>query len=89
MLIDIAAKQGVDALRANFPITSKELQAALAAQKMDVEPGDIVFVRTGTLRYWGEMPLDRIAAFLGVPLTTVKWRLHRARALVREYLRPA
>jgi RNA polymerase sigma-70 factor (ECF subfamily) len=38
------------------------------------------------LRYWGEMPLDRIAAFLGLPLTTVKWRLHRARALIRERL---
>jgi RNA polymerase sigma-70 factor (ECF subfamily) len=38
------------------------------------------------LRYWGEMPLERIAAFLGLPLTTVKWRLHRARALMRERL---
>lgn len=38
------------------------------------------------LRYWGEMPLERIALFLGLPLTTVKWRLHRARALMRERL---
>jgi len=38
------------------------------------------------LRYWGEMPLERIASFLGLPLTTVKWRLHRARALMRERL---
>jgi RNA polymerase sigma-70 factor (ECF subfamily) len=41
------------------------------------------------LRYWAEMPLDRIAAFLGLPLTTVKWRLHRARALIRERLSAA
>src|SRR5436309_14817606 len=39
-----------------------------------------------TLRYWSEMPLERISAFLGLPLTTVKWRLHRARALMRERL---
>jgi RNA polymerase sigma-70 factor (ECF subfamily) len=38
------------------------------------------------LRYWGEMPLERIAAYLSLPLTTVKWRLHRARALMRERL---
>lgn len=38
------------------------------------------------LRYWSEMPLERIAAFLGLPLSTVKWRLHRARALMRERL---
>jgi RNA polymerase sigma-70 factor (ECF subfamily) len=39
-----------------------------------------------TLRYWSELPLERIAAFLGLPLSTVKWRLHRARALMRERL---
>jgi RNA polymerase sigma-70 factor (ECF subfamily) len=39
-----------------------------------------------TLRYWSEMPLERVSAFLGLPLTTVKWRLHRARALMRERL---
>jgi RNA polymerase sigma-70 factor (ECF subfamily) len=41
------------------------------------------------LRYWGDMPLERIAAFLGLPLSTVKWRLHRARALMRERLNAA
>jgi RNA polymerase sigma-70 factor (ECF subfamily) len=39
-----------------------------------------------TLRYWSEMPLERIAGFLGLPLTTVKWRLHRARAIMRDRL---
>jgi RNA polymerase sigma-70 factor, ECF subfamily len=42
-----------------------------------------------TLRYWSEMPLERISAFLGLPLSTVKWRLHRARALMRERLTAA
>jgi RNA polymerase sigma-70 factor (ECF subfamily) len=38
------------------------------------------------LRYFDEMPLRRIAGFLGLPLSTVKWRLHRARQLLRERL---
>jgi RNA polymerase sigma-70 factor (ECF subfamily) len=42
-----------------------------------------------SLRYWSEMPLERIAGFLGLPLTTVKWRLHRARAIMRERLTAA
>lgn len=42
-----------------------------------------------TLRYWSEMPLERIAAFQGLPLSTVKWRLHRARILMRERLTAA
>jgi RNA polymerase sigma-70 factor (ECF subfamily) len=39
-----------------------------------------------TLRYWSELPLERIASFLGLPLSTIKWRLHRARALMRQRL---
>jgi RNA polymerase sigma-70 factor, ECF subfamily len=30
------------------------------------------------LRYYDEMPLKRIAGFLDLPLSTVKWRLHKA-----------
>lgn len=40
------------------------------------------------LRFYDEMPLKRIAGFLDLPLTTVKWRLHRAKALLREKLTP-
>ena len=36
------------------------------------------------LHFLDEMPLKRIAAFLGVPLTTVKWRIHRGKELVRK-----
>ena len=42
------------------------------------------------MRFLDEMPLERIAAFLGVPISTVKWRVHRGKALLRErieYLR--
>ncbi len=38
------------------------------------------------LYYWAEMPQKRMAEFLSVPLTTVKWRLHRAKALLRTLL---
>jgi RNA polymerase sigma-70 factor, ECF subfamily len=40
------------------------------------------------LRYYDEMPLKRIARFLDLPLSTVKWRLHRAKQLLREQLKP-
>ena len=40
------------------------------------------------LRFYDEMPLKRIADFLDLPLTTVKWRLHRAKQLLREKLEP-
>lgn len=35
------------------------------------------------LRFLDEMPLARIAAFMGVPLSTVKWRIHQGKKLMR------
>ena len=36
------------------------------------------------LRFLDEMPLERIAAFMGVPLSTVKWRIHHGKKMLRE-----
>ncbi|MFN7931047.1 MAG: sigma-70 family RNA polymerase sigma factor [Blastocatellia bacterium] len=41
------------------------------------------------LRFYDEMSLQRIANFLSLPLSTVKWRLHRAKQLLKEKLTPA
>ena len=38
------------------------------------------------LRFLDEMPLKRIAAFLNVPVSTVKWRVHRGKQLLREQI---
>jgi RNA polymerase sigma-70 factor (ECF subfamily) len=38
------------------------------------------------LRFFDEMPLKRIASFLGAPLSTVKWRIHRGKQLLREQI---
>jgi RNA polymerase sigma-70 factor (ECF subfamily) len=38
------------------------------------------------LRFFDEMPLKRIAAFLGAPVSTVKWRVHRGKQLLREHI---
>lgn len=77
VLIDVAGWKGVEALPSNYPIGAKDLQAALAAQKVDVEPGDVVLVRTGTLRYWGETGADhaKIAQHdsAGITLEAAKW----------------
>jgi RNA polymerase sigma-70 factor, ECF subfamily len=38
------------------------------------------------LHYWEGMPLSRVAAYLGLPLTTAKWRLRHARQLLQREL---
>ena len=38
------------------------------------------------LHYYDDMPLARIGAFLGVPESTIKWRLYKGRHLLRARL---
>ena len=86
VLIDIAGWKGVDALPANFAIGSKELQAALAAQKIDVEPGDIVMIRTGTLRHWGDTGADHVKLgehdSAGLTLEGARWLVEQKGAVM-------
>jgi RNA polymerase sigma-70 factor, ECF subfamily len=54
--------------------------------KMALEnvPADYALVLR--LRFFDEMPLKRIGAFLAAPLSTVKWRIHRGKQLLREQI---
>ena len=58
VLIDVAGAKGVDALPPNTAITPADLEEALKKQGTTLEPGDVVLIRTGTLRHWGETGAD-------------------------------
>ena len=60
-------------------IQDEELKAALE----NVSPDYSLVLK---LRFLDEMPLKHIAAFLGAPLSTVKWRLHQGKKLLRGQL---
>jgi RNA polymerase sigma-70 factor, ECF subfamily len=51
-------------------------------QALETLPSECALVLK--LRFLDEMPLKRIAAFLGAPLSTVKWRLHQGKKLLRK-----
>jgi kynurenine formamidase len=53
VMLDIAAARNVEELPAHYAITPADLDAALARQKVALQPGDVVLIRTGTLRHWG------------------------------------
>jgi hypothetical protein len=86
VLIDVAWWKGVDALPARFPVGAQELGAALEAQKVDVEPGDIVLIRTGSARYWGSAPTDheklRQHDSAGLSLNGAKWLVEQKGAVM-------
>ena len=53
VLLDIAAARKVNELPEHYAITPADIDAALAQQKVQLRPGDVVLIRTGTLRHWG------------------------------------
>src|SRR5215217_4794928 len=62
------------------PVVDKERDEAML-KAMDRLPSD--YAMPLRLRFLDEMPLNRIAAFMGVPLSTVKWRIHHGKKLLR------
>ena len=82
VLIDVAGHKGVDALPGKYVITPEDLRDALEHQGTKLQFGDVVLIRTGTLRYWGETGSDheKIAEHgtAGIQLAAAKW-------LVEEY----
>jgi kynurenine formamidase len=77
VLIDVAGYRGVDALPAHTRITARMLRDALGAQGTEIRPGDAVFVRTGTLRYWGKTGSDhekiREHDSAGIDVEAARW----------------
>ena len=54
VLLDIAALKGVPMLAETYEITAKDLQDALAAQKVTLQPGDAVLIHTGWGTLWAK-----------------------------------
>ena len=57
-------------------------ELALALERV---PDDYALVLR--MRFLDEMPLKRIAAFLGIPVSTVKWRVHKGKELLRQQVK--
>ncbi len=85
VLIDVAGHKGVDALPSHYIITPEDLEAALKAQGTEIEVGDIVLIRTGMLRYWGETGADHAKltehGSAGINLDTARWLIEEHGAL--------
>ena len=64
-------------------LEDKERDEAMI-EALDSLPAD--YAMPLRLHFLDDMPLKRIAAFMGVPLSTVKWRIHHGKKLMRERL---
>lgn len=86
VLIDVAAYKKVDALPGHTLITTDDLKNTLAWEGVSLHPGDVVLVRTGTGRFWGEDGADHdaIAAHdsAGPDLVATKWLVEEQGAMM-------
>lgn len=70
VLIDVKASKGT--LQPNYRITAKDLQDALKKQRVGLEPGDVVVIRTGQAEFYqnADHYLDN---YPGISLDAVRW----------------
>lgn len=80
--LDTALLEQIEALAR--PVAEKERDDELI-EALDNLPAD--YALPLKLKFLDEMPLKRIAAFLGLPLSTVKWRIYQGKKLMRERIR--
>lgn len=85
VLVDVARFFGVDALAPDQEVTARDLESALAAQRVELESGDVLLVRTGQLgriaasENWSDFTEvgDRLPLEPGIGLECLRW-LHEA-----------
>jgi len=82
VMLDIAGLKGVDALPAHYGVSPADVVAAAKRQEVRLQPGDVVLVRTGTLRFWNEdgSDHDKLAQHDSAGIT-----LETARFLVEQH----
>jgi kynurenine formamidase len=73
VLIDVAALKGVPMLGETYEITPQDLQAALAAQKLTLQPGDAVLVHTGWGTLWGKDNARYQRSSPGLGVAAAEW----------------
>jgi RNA polymerase sigma-70 factor (ECF subfamily) len=76
--LDEALLENVEALAT--PLTDKHEDESMI-KALDSLTAD--YAMPLRLRFLDDMPLKRIAAFMGVPLSTVKWRIHHGKKLLK------
>jgi kynurenine formamidase len=86
VLIDVAAYKKVDALPGHTLISTQDLRDTLAWESVTLRPGDVVLVRTGTGRFWGDDGADHatIAAHdsAGPDLVATRWLIEDQGAMM-------
>lgn len=75
VLLDVAAKDGVDSLEPGRVVTADDLEACCERQGVGVEPGCVALVRLGNARFWDDE--ERYLAGPGMDAGAAYWMVER------------
>jgi kynurenine formamidase len=75
VLLDVAAKDGVESLEPGRVVTAADLQACCEAQGVGVEAGSVALVRLGNARFWDDE--ERYLAGPGMDAGAARWMAER------------
>lgn len=73
VLVDIAALKGVDMLPSTHEISVAEIEAALARDRLTIQPGDAVLFHTGWGRLWGVDNTKYATTAPGIGVAAAEW----------------
>ena len=75
VLLDVAAKDGVESLEPGHAVTAVDLEECCERQDVSVEAGSVLLVRLGNARYWGDE--ERYLAGPGMDAGASYWAAER------------
>lgn len=81
VLIDVAGAKGRAVLERNYRVTRADLEAALARQKVALQPGDVVLIRTGQITHFSHAA-EFLHDYPGISLDAVKWLVESQGAML-------
>jgi kynurenine formamidase len=82
VLLDVAAVRGVARLASGDVLTAQDLEKAMAAERVDVGPGDVVVIRTGHGQLWMKDNAAYSAGEPGIGIEAAQWLAGRKIVLV-------
>jgi kynurenine formamidase len=71
VLLDVAGLHGVDTLHEGYAVSAKELQECVKRQSLEITPGNVILVNTGTAHCWNDE--TRYLAGAGIHGDASRW----------------
>jgi kynurenine formamidase len=72
VLLDVARARGLDSLPGAHAIDADDLDAACELARLDIEPGDVILIRTGHIAHLHAAEPDRVAYAITTPGPSVE-----------------